>query len=104
MANGKTNKAGRRFSKTQKVLIYEHGLESQAIDNCVSMMLNTQRGNINSVDLFVDPNSSSYEPQDNCLKDLVRFEQSIHLNSFNAFELHSITKQNSLYFIMQYML
>ena len=31
------------------------------------------------------------------------FETTINSNIFNAFELHGITKNNSLYFMLQYM-
>ena len=35
-------------------------------------------------------------------KDIVQFEALINSNNFNAFELHTATKKNSLYFMMQY--
>ena len=36
-------------------------------------------------------------------KDIMHFESLINSNDFNAFELHSLTKNNSLYFMLQYM-
>ena len=35
--------------------------------------------------------------------DIMRFDAMINSNNFNCFELHNVTKKNSLYFIMQYM-
>lgn len=35
-------------------------------------------------------------------KEVMMFENSINSNNFNAFELHSVTKKNSLYFMLQY--
>jgi|LauGreDrversion4_2_1035121.scaffolds.fasta_scaffold266947_3 hypothetical protein len=36
-------------------------------------------------------------------KEISLFETTINSNIFNAFELHGITKNNSLYFMLQYM-
>ena len=36
-------------------------------------------------------------------REIMQFEAQVNSNDFNAFELHSITKSNSLYFMMQYM-
>lgn len=36
------------------------------------------------------------------LKDIMQFETQINSNNFDAFELHQVTKKNSLYFMLQY--
>ena len=35
-------------------------------------------------------------------KEVVKMEQAINSNAFNGFELHAVSKNNSLYFMLQY--
>lgn len=51
--------------------------------------------------LLIDPRNNSLSDHP-VTKEILKIEQSINSNNFNAFEVHNITKKNSLYFIMQY--
>ena len=35
--------------------------------------------------------------------EMLRYDEQINSNNFDAFNLHSLTKKNSLYFMLQYM-
>jgi len=61
----------------------------------------------NTQNMFVEPKTSrnidqvaiSYDLN----KEMLRFEDMINSNNFNCFELHRVSKNNSLYFMLQYM-
>eukprot|EP00347_Sterkiella_histriomuscorum_P006963 403350769 len=95
----------RRFSKTQKILTHDEGVESTVLNNWVSSILNNYNSNQH---LLSSHAMISYRKSDRfqdypATKDIMHFESLINSNDFNAFELHSLTKNNSLYFMLQYM-
>jgi hypothetical protein len=49
--------------------------------------------------LLTDPKSNRLSDHP-VTKDIMKFEQTINTNDFDAFELHSVTKKNSLYFML----
>mmetsp|Transcript_7727 Transcript_7727/g.7145 ORF Transcript_7727/g.7145 Transcript_7727/m.7145 type:complete len:86 (+) Transcript_7727:73-330(+) len=36
-------------------------------------------------------------------EEMLKYDEQINSNNFDAFNLHSLTKKNSLYFMLQYM-
>lgn len=86
------------------------------INNCVTNMLSnnntTTKANASSNDLLFGPiimtmktnqnKLSTNQVSDHSIKNILEFEDHINSNNFNAFDLHQLTKQNSLYFMLQY--
>lgn len=95
---------GRRFSKTQRIITYDDGIESGVLNSWINGILtnyNTLNNMTSSNVLMTDPKSSR-RSEFNLTKEIMQFEIQINSNDFDAFELHSVTKKNSLYFMMQY--
>eukprot|EP00347_Sterkiella_histriomuscorum_P012408 403368693 len=107
LANQNGGLANRRFSKTQKNLTYDQGIESSVINSWISQIFNNNaqnskhQDNISSDGLLVDPRQT-FTPGDYSVKEIMDYEEQINSNNFNAFDLHRMTKQNSLYFMLQY--
>ncbi|CDW84348.1 3 5-cyclic nucleotide phosphodiesterase family protein [Stylonychia lemnae] len=96
----------RRFSKTQRIITYDDGIEAGVINSWITVLLNA---NFSLNNPLMSSNALLTDPKSNRLsdypvtKDIMQFEQLINSNEFDAFELHSVTKKNSLYFMLQYM-
>ena len=95
----------RRFSKTQKYVNYDESTETTTLNNWVTSMLSNYHSGQNLMSshfILTDQRSHRFAefPEK---KDIMLYENLINSNDFNAFELHSLTKKNSLYFMLQYM-
>ena len=76
-------------------------MESGILNNWVTVLLNqtaTTR-EYTSNTLLMDPLTQTLSDYP-VTKEIMMLENAINSNKFNAFELHSVTKKNSLYFML----